>query len=154
MNRQNSSDFSPLWSAAETHARETGRPPPRAVLVAYSDGSLAEVRADGRGREDWGDTPGEFPAAAGWSFRAGEAAFNGRVFAISGLRHRLLRALVGGRGHAVRDRVLKAHVWGNGDTEDGRLKDVAFGLRALLRAELGVSGDPVERVEGGYRIAL
>ncbi len=43
-------------------------------------------------------------------------------------------------------------MWGDGGTDDGRLKDVAFGLRAVLRLLEDV--DPVERVEGGYRLAV
>ncbi|AMV30095.1 hypothetical protein VT84_37220 [Gemmata sp. SH-PL17] len=149
-------DLSLLWSAATKLARETNHPDPRAVLVLYPDGSWSEVGPSGRIQDDWGDTPGPFPSNRGWSFRAGLAAFNGQSFRVSGLRERLLRALVDAKGEPVRDRALKARVWADTNAEDNRLKDVAYGLRAVLRAELelGVEADPVERVEGGYRLAV
>jgi hypothetical protein len=152
----NPSNFTSVWTAAVTHAQETNRPLPRCLLILYADGAIAEVKSDGRALEGWGDSPGEFPALAGWSFRAGMVAFNGRVFRLGGLRYRLLRALVDGRGAPVRDQVLKVRIWADGMTEDERLKDVAYGLRAVLRAELelGTDVDPVERVEGGYRLAV
>ncbi|HEY1189628.1 MAG TPA: helix-turn-helix domain-containing protein [Gemmata sp.] len=156
MKRSPGGDYRAVWDALAEHARITGRAAPSTFLAVYGDGAVVEVRGGDQVADDWGDTPGPFPAAVGWSFRAGAAAHNGRAFAIGGVRGRLLRALVAGAGAPVRDRVLKARVWGDGDAEDGRLKDVAFNLRALLRAELelGEEVDPVERVEGGYRLAV
>lgn len=151
-----SNNPSALWDAAVEHARRTGRARPRAVLLLYPDGAVSELRADGTSAEEWGDTPGPFPPASGWAFRAGLVAFGPVTFRLSGLRLKLLRALVGAAGEPVRDRTLKARVWGDTRAEDSRLKDVAFGLRAVLRAELALADgvDPVERVEGGYRLAL
>ena len=149
-------DFSSIWAAALDHAQATGRARPRSVLIAYADGGLAEVKGRDRVEEEPGDTPGPFPAPSGWSFRAGLAAYNGAAFALSGLRYRLLYVLAGAAGTPVRDRELKYRIWGTGGADDRRLKDVAFALRAFLRAELrlGADEDPVMRTEGGYRLAL
>lgn len=156
VNLSDNSDFAPVWNVVVEHAATTQRPQPRSVLVVYADGSLAEVKRDGRAKEAWGDSPGDFPAAVGWSFRGAMVAFNGHAFPLGGLRYRLLRALVDGGGKPVRDEVLKTRVWSDDETNIGRLKDLAFGLRAFLRAELRLTGDndPVERVEGGYRLAV
>lgn len=156
MNRSPLPDFSAVWAALLDHCQKTGRAMPRSLLIFFEDNAITEVKADGRCEEGWGDTPGEFPAPRGWSFRAGTCAFNGHPFRLGGLRFRLLRALVDANGEPVRDRVLKVRVWAYAETDDARLKDIAFGLRAVLRSELGLDEgtDPIERVEGGYRLTL
>lgn len=147
-----------MWDALNAQARRKCGCGATAAQITHEDGTVIVYTPDGGQQEvsEDGDTPGEFPAAAGWSWRTAEAAFDGRRFAVSGLRRKMLRTLADRAGEVVADRRLKLTVWGDLQTDPGRLRDVAFQLRALLRAALGIptDADPVERVEGGYRLAV
>jgi hypothetical protein len=145
------------WDAITAQARRECGCAPTAAQVTHENGQVIVYTAGGhQDVSDDGDTPGEFPAAVGWSWRVAEAAWEGKRFGVTGLKRKMLRTLADHAGAVVSDRRLKLAVWGDANTETGRLRDVAFQLRALVRATFGipVDVDPVERVEGGYRLAM
>lgn len=144
-----------MWEAVQTQARRDRGSDAVAVVLVHDDGAVVLYRRGGH-EELFTDTPGPFPAPSGWSFRGVNVAYNGRAFEVHGIRRRFLRVLAERPGEVVPDRAVKVAVWGDLGTEDNRLRDVAYQVRALLRAVFELPGecDPVERVEGGYRLAM
>ncbi len=157
MANENSPSDSRLWEELQRHARENEQSPVKTILIFNADGGGRQLYPDGRREEWWGQVPTDpnlFPPAAGWGFACGQVSFNGKCFRLGGIRYRLLRVLAERPGHPVPDRLVKLRVWGETDVEDDRLKDAVYQLRAVLRTALAIEDDPVERWEGGYRLAL
>lgn len=97
-----------------------------------------------------GDTLKVWPKDVGWDFRPGEAAFNGVVFKIAGKPAAVLKTLVEGKGPVTVEKIV-ADVWGD-EVEPHSIQAAVSSLRGILKRALGVGGDPVERVDRGYRL--
>lgn len=157
-NRKNKSQTEKaLWEAMQAEATAKGRGRPTHAMLFFT-GGVVEIYQEDEER-DWdelADTPGQFPAAVGWSCRGSKIGWNGQGHEYRKIPRTFLRALIHHRGEVVPDKTLKLWVWGDARISDGRLKDVAFQARTFVRLVTGLTldVDPVERTEGGYRLAV
>jgi DNA-binding response OmpR family regulator len=86
--------------------------------------------------------------ASGWSFGANSVTFNEVTVALRGKALATLKRLV--EDEIVADSELLASVW-NGEGDTHTLNVTISELRRVLKTELKIEGNPIQRVEGGYR---
>jgi DNA-binding response OmpR family regulator len=93
------------------------------------------------------------PAPPGWSFGDNSATYQGRSFAVRGLRLKLLRALAAAPGQPVPNRDLRVAVWGaDHQADDNQLRNLVSQLRTLLAESLDAELPAVVSEGGGHRL--
>lgn len=147
-----------LWQCVQEWAWSLNLSPVKELLMIHGgrSGMLSSLAESQPGPSVPGDTPGDFPPAAGWGARDIRVSFDGQVREVTGYKRKFMRCLIHFRGRVVTDRTLRLWVWGDTEVSDGRIRDVAHQARQFLRALVGCNCgvDPIERVEGGYRLGI
>src|SRR5581483_5874914 len=140
----------PLFDSLLAHSLRTRGRLPRRVIIEYTDGSAMTLPVPVRPFPPPADSPAVaaghpaggagWPAATGWDFRAGEAAFDGCRFRLGGRLLAILRELAARRGEPVGGDRLKRAVWGDDPdlVDDGNLQGHVSILRKRLREALGL----------------
>lgn len=159
MSADKSSQYARLWEAAQEWASRESLTPVVEMVLFHGNagrGAMSLLSANPSQELVPGDTPGQFPPPVGWGSRDIRVSFNGQVREVTGCKRKFIRCLIHFRGAVVPDRTLRLWVWGDLDVSDGRVRDVAHQARQFLRAVTGCGpgDDPVERVEGGYRLGV
>jgi DNA-binding response OmpR family regulator len=136
-------------------ARVSGQPV-RRITITLADQSRRSFTVPNPPRlalaDEHGDTLKVWPKPNGWDFRPGEASWNGVVFSIAGKPAAVLKVLAEAGG-PVDDATIIEKVWGD-DVEPHSLQAAVSSLRTALKRTCGVAGDPVNRVDGGYRLCI
>lgn len=101
------------------------------------------------------DSKEHWVKSAGWSFGPGQFAYYGRVFDLSGMQLKLLKALAG-RKRRWTIAELKSDVWEGREVEDGSIRGDISRLRTLLRELLKIPDDfdPISQKGSQYSLDL
>lgn len=97
----------------------------------------------------------DWPSVVGWDFRPGEAAFQGRPFAITGKPVAILKRLALKPGDPVLKSILRDIIDPDSNAEEGCVRDSITKARAILRKafKLGNSVDPIPNLAKGMDAA-